>query len=350
MSNINPDIFLKECVSGVVIDVRTPAEYESGHIPCAINIPIFSNEERAEVGTIYKKQSKEKAVERGLDIVGTKLGDFVRRVKTELKRRKTNREETTLYLYCWRGGMRSNSMAWLFTTAGFKVEVLRGGYKAYRASFIDKILKDTWKLFVLGGPTGCGKTYILEALKNKGEQVVDLEGIAKHRGSAFGNYGFDGNQPTSEHFSNMLYDELLKFDSSRYIWCEGESMSIGKVFMPQEFHRLIQNSELIHFEISRELRLDHIMQDYGDCPTHELKQCFENITKRLGYDNAKKAIEYIDNGDIRSAATIGLDYYDKGYSHSLNNRVNKIKYRIYMEQDDPNLAADKLIEKIKEIL
>ncbi len=349
MENILAGDFLAKSKNGIIIDVRTPAEFADGHIPSAINIPIFSNEERVVVGTVYKKQSKEKAVETGLDFVGVKLGGFVRTVKKLMRKRELD-FDTPIYVYCWRGGMRSNSMAWLFRTAGFNVDVLKGGYKAYRASFIENVVAKQWKLIVLGGPTGCGKTYILNSLREQGEQVIDLEGLASHRGSAFGNYGHDTPQPTSEQFANCLYEELRELDSSKYIWCEGESMSIGRVFMPQEFYNLIQSSELIHFDMPVDVRLDHIMKDYGDCPKEVLTACFANITKRLGNDNAKKAIELIADNQIKEAAAIALGYYDKSYLHSLENRINKIKHRVFVEEDNPDQTAKILIEKSKEIL
>lgn len=348
MENIVIDDFLVQSKDGIIIDVRTPAEFSDGHIPSAINIPIFSNEERAVVGTIYKKQSKEKAIEKGLDFVGIKLADFVRAVRKILQKQGLS-SEAKLFLYCWRGGMRSNSMAWLFSTAGFNVEVLKGGYKAYRASFIDKITNNYWQYIILGGPTGCGKTYILDALKQQGEQIVDLEGLARHRGSAFGRFGHIEPQPTSQQFANLLYSELLTLNPKKLIWCEGESMSIGKVFMPQEFFNAIQLSELIYFDMPIDVRLEHIMVDYGDCPAEILEQSFEKISKRLGYDNAKKAINLIASGDIKQAAAIALKYYDKAYLHSLENRVHKIKHRIFVENNDHAESARILIEKRKEI-
>ena len=348
MENLLIDDFLLHSKDGVIIDVRTPAEFSDGHIPSAINIPLFSDEERAIVGTIYKKQSKEKAIEKGLDFVGVKLGHFVRIINKMLRKQGLSKE-TKLLLYCWRGGMRSNSMAWLFTTAGFNVEVLKGGYKAYRASFLEKITNNHWQYIILGGPTGCGKTYILNALKEQGEQVVDLEGLARHRGSAFGQFGHNDPQPTSEQFANQLYSELLILNPEKPIWCEGESMSIGRVFMPQEFYNAIQRSEMIHFDMPTDIRLDTIMGDYGDCPAEILEKCFENISKRLGYNNAKEAIDLVALGEIKKAAAIALVYYDKAYFHSLENRVNKIKHRVFVEKNDYAESATILIEKRKEI-
>lgn len=344
MKNIPVIEFLSEIKDGVVIDVRTPAEYEKGHIVGAYNMPLFTNEERAVVGTIYVKQGKELAVERGLDFVGARLSNFIRETKNILKQNGGDRK-TPIYLYCWRGGMRSNSLAWLLSTAGFNVNVLLGGYKAYRRYFLSKLNVGYWNFTILGGPTGCGKTDILMSLAAKGQQVIDLEYLAKHRGSAFGVYGYDAPQPTTEHFGNTIFHQLAQFDSSRTIWCEGESMSIGKVFIPQELYNLIQCSNFIYFSIPRSVRLDHIVRDYGECPKEVLLQSFTNITKRLGFDNAKRAIELVNNGDLRGAADIALTYYDKGYNLCIDSRVGKIIRRIEMENDTPDLTADELIRE-----
>lgn len=346
MKNIPVSEFLNEIKGGIVIDVRTPAEYEKGHIVGACNMPLFTNEERAVVGTIYVRQGKELAVEKGLDFVGARLSNFIRETKKIIKQNDGD-EKTPLYLYCWRGGMRSNSLAWLLSTAGFNVKVLLGGYKAYRRYFLSKLNVGYWSFTILGGPTGCGKTDILQSLTEKGQQVLDLEGHAKHRGSAFGVYGYEEPQPSSEHFGNRIFDQLARFDSSRTIWCEGESMSIGKVFMPQELYNLIQRSNFIYFSIPRAIRLDHIVRDYGECPKEVLIQSFTNITKRLGHDNAKRAIELVNNGDLRSAADIALVYYDKGYNLCIESRAGKIIQRIEMEGDTPDLTADELIKLIE---
>lgn len=340
MRNLSVSDFIKQSQGGIVLDVRTPAEYEKGHIVGAINMPLFTNEERVIVGTIYKKQSRELAVERGLDMVGARLSHFVR----EARRLIHTNGDKTFFLYCWRGGMRSNSLAWLLSTAGFRVEVLLGGYKNYRRSFLSKLKVGHWNLTILGGPTGCGKTDILQSLREQGEQVLDLEMLARHRGSAFGSYGYEGNQPTSEHFANLIYNELLKMDSSRRVWCEGESMSIGRTFMPQELYNLIQASQFIYFSLPREVRLDHIVRDYGDCPTDLLIQSFSNIAKRLGFDRAKQAIEFVEAGDLRSAADIALHYYDKGYNFSIESRKGAIIKRVDMTEDDPNRNAQQLIK------
>lgn len=347
-NNIAPELFLSQSVSGLMIDVRTPAEYDAGHIPGAVNIPIFSNEERAVVGTIYKKVSKEKAIEKGLDFVGGKLGDFVRQVRKEYRKRDFS-PDTPLFVYCWRGGMRSNSMAWLFATAGFRVRVLKGGYKAFRNTFARKAEENYWKLITIGGPTGSGKTYILQALARMGEQVIDLEGLARHRGSAFGYYGFDQPQPSNEHFANLLYEQLHRLDPSRRIWCECESMSIGRVFIPREFFRLIVEAPMVYLEMPQELRLKHILSDYGDCPKEILTASFEGIAKRLGYDNAKRAMELVESGDLAAAAAIALQYYDKTYAHSMQKNQYPVICHYTAVSDCPERSAAEILTKVNEI-
>lgn len=341
MKNISVSEFISLSPFSVVIDVRTPAEFAKGHVVGAVNMPLFTNEERAVVGTLYKKKGKEAAVERGLDFVGPRMSHFIR----EARRLTGGDVSKQIILYCWRGGMRSNSLAWLLTTAGFKVVVLSGGYKAYRRSFESKLKIGHWKLVVLGGPTGCGKTDVLEALRTQGEQVIDLEGAAQHRGSAFGLYGYDEEQPTSEHFANIIYSEFLKLDPSRVVWCEGESMSIGRVFMPQELYNNIQKSPFIYFTLPEDERLNHIVRDYGECPTEVLVKCFNNISKRLGYDRAKEAIELVEAGRIREAAAIAMRYYDEGYNHSIHKRVGEIIARVDMPSDNPYENAKRLIEE-----
>lgn len=344
VKNIDAELFLKESAEGIIIDVRTPAEYALGHIVGAINLPLFTNEERAVVGTIYKQQSKEKAVEKGLEFVGPRMAEMVKTCRKLL--RKADR--TTLYIYCWRGGMRSNSVAWLMQTAGMEIKVLHGGYKAFRHSFIEALLNEKWRLMIVGGPTGCGKTYLLDALSAHGEQVIDLEGIAKHKGSAFGKHGFEEEQPTSEHFSNILYHELLKLDSNRTIWCEGESISIGHVFMPQEMFNLIQKSPFVYYEIPLKDRIDHIIADYGSCSKEGLIECFEKIKKRLGYDRALKAIEAVENGDLHLATEIAIAYYDKGYAKSIGERRGAIIEKVRIESYDLDQATVRLI-KIRQL-
>lgn len=321
----------------VIIDVRTPAEYAIGHIPTASNMPLFSNEERAEVGTLYKQVSREAAVLRGLEIVGPKLAYFVRKATKLAKGRE-------IYLYCWRGGMRSGSMAWLLSTAGLSVSLLKGGYKAYRARF-DEVVALPWQFVVVYGKTGCGKTDVLKQLEAQGEQVLDLEGLANHKGSAFGGMGL-GEQPSTESFINFIHNKLCTLSTDRIVWCEGESMLIGHVYIPQNlFHKLVA-SPIVVLDLDMECRIARLVTEYGAFDNELLIPTFERIRKRLGFDNTKEAIEALQVGDVATAARIALRYYDKGYSMATDKRTGMRLGTVYMESDTPDTAATKLKELV----
>ncbi|NVK27865.1 MAG: tRNA 2-selenouridine(34) synthase MnmH [Flavobacteriia bacterium] len=296
----------------ILLDVRAPSEYEAGHIPGAHSFPLFDDDERAEIGTLYKRQGKDKAVHRGLEIVGPKLAKFVTDAKNLAK-------DETIVLYCWRGGMRSGSMEWLLETAGLKVERIQGGYKSYRAWANQKIetYSEGAKWRVLSGMTGSGKTEVLKALAEKGEQVIDLEGLAEHRGSAFGHLLMKP-QPTTEHFMNLLGKELHKLRASKPIWIEDESRLIGKVVLPNNIYDAIQSAPHYDLKVTTDQRARNLVEQYGEASADQFKSSFNSIKKRLGGLRFKEAIECVESGDLEKAATIALEYYDKTYSHALN--------------------------------
>lgn len=320
----------------VIIDVRSPSEYAAGHKVGAHNVPLFSDAERAEVGTLYKQVSREKAIERGLEFVGPKMADIVRTV-----RKLASRDDDPIELYCARGGMRSASVAWLLRTAGLAVDVIKGGYKAYRADFERSLLVDQWSLVVINGATGSGKTDLLRNMATRGAQVLDLEGLANHRGSAFGGVG-QGEQPTTEHFINLLHNQFEYFSIDRPIFCEGESMLIGHVYLPRALYDLMQRSEQVEVIAPREDRLDRIVDQYGALPLSELKECFLKIAKRMGPDQTRAAIEALDASDITRAASFGLDYYDKCYK-----KAAKLDEAFILELHKERIAqsAEILIER-----
>ena len=239
---LNPKEFLEMGKTIPMVDVRTPAEFELGHIPDALNIPIFTNEERVLVGTKYKRASKDSAVLLGLELVGPKLARFVRQAKKIAP-------EKVIMLHCWRGGMRSGSMAWLFETAGFTVYLLKGGYKTYRSYNRDQFQEKS-ELVVLGGMTGSGKTDILHEMQAMGHQVLDLEGVANHKGSVFGALG-QANQPTNEHFENELAKIWSGFDANRPIWIEDESNSVGTVRINDVLFGRMRKAEVIRLDSVR---------------------------------------------------------------------------------------------------
>ena len=323
-----------------VIDVRSPGEFEKGHIPGAVNIPLFSNEERAHVGTVYKQESKEAAIEVGYTYVNPKLEDFI----TESFKVAPSGK---VIIHCWRGGMRSSSFAEHLGKNGFKdIRIIIGGYKAYR-NYILSELGNPLRLKVLGGYTGSGKTYILQELKKLGEQVIDLEGLANHKGSAFGAIGQKA-QPTVEQFENNLYNELRKLDAGRDIWVEDESHSIGKVRIPMPFFNQMREAMLCFVDISKEERSKFLVDEYAVLDKQMLERSILQITKRLGGLNTKTAVENLRKANFYEVAMILLQYYDKTYLKGMSSRDSERVMKIPLPDTDHYNNAKFILKKLKE--
>lgn len=330
--------FTQKAKTTPVIDVRSPKEFETGHIPGAYNIPIFSNEERAIVGTAYKKEGREPAIFKGLEIVGSKLRSFAEQARAIA-------QNNELLVYCWRGGMRSASMAWLFETIGIQCYILDGGYKSFRR-YGKTLLTQAEKLIVLGGLTGSGKTDILIKIKEQGEQIIDLEQLAHHKGSAFGSLGQE-IQPTNEQFENSLICEWLKLDLSKPIWIEDESHSIGSNWIPLELFEKIRKAPVIKIELDKQKRIDRLVKEYAVFDPKYLENCILKIGQRLGGQNVKKAIELLKNGNLEQVADVTLAYYDKSYNFGLDKREKNTVYPVNLKTDNPKKNAEILIEFAK---
>ena len=327
--------FLEKSESLTIIDVRTPAEFEQGHIPGAVNIPLFSNDERVIIGTLYKKNGKDKAVLEGLKIVGPKMYDFVVAAKKVAVKKE-------ILVHCWRGGMRSASMAWLFETAGLKADTLEGGYKAYRG-YNREALNRTQKIHILGGMTGSNKTDILLEMKKMGAQVIDLEGEARHRGSSFGQIGLEP-QPTNEQFENNIAKLWLELNPEEVLWLEDESKAMGRVRIVDEMFNLIRKSPLFILQKTKEMRIQHLVDEYADLDVEELKNAVLRIERRIGGQNLKLALEALDNKDFADVANLTLNYYDKTYTYGIEKREEVEK--IYMDSNtaDPIANAEMILE------
>ena len=319
----------------MVIDVRSPAEFARGHLPGAVNIPLFSNEERAVVGTLYKQVGRTEALEKGLAFVGPKMEGFVAQVRKERKGRP-------LLIYCWRGGMRSNSFGWLMRTAGFPTAVVPGGYKAWRKE-VHAILHSPFSFYMLAGHTGSGKTEVLSALGRLGHQVICLESLAKHRGSAFGAIG-QGEQPTTESFENELAQALFALNPTLPIWLEDESISIGKVFIPQAFFTRMQQAPTCFLRVPFENRLQRLVDMYGSLPKDELAEAFSKLQKRMGGQHVKAALAFLEAGNLKEAARIALEYYDKAYAHSFSRKETKNTTTLEARGETPMEWAQQLNE------
>lgn len=331
-------LFLSEALTIPVIDVRSPSEFAQGHIPNAINIPIFTNEERTIVGTKYKQSGRELAVMAGLELVGPKLTEKIKKLKQQV-------EGKDILIHCWRGGMRSNNMAWLYELAGYNVSVLEGGYKSYRR-FIRSKWDEKRNYKILGGKTGSGKSEILKVMEKQGEQVLDLEKIALHRGSAFGNLE-NHEQPTTEQFENNLYEDWKKFNDTEIIWMEDESRAIGKVSMPEALHFQVRNNLTYFIDVPKKYRIDRLVNEYANYSEQSLVDGVNRISKRLGGLNAKLAIEAIQIKDFSTSADILLTYYDKAYLMGLSTRDQNKVVKIETDTDDAKLNADLLLKEIK---
>jgi len=354
VQKINIDNFIIESSasigSSIIIDVRSPAEFEHAHISHALNLPLFDNEQRAIIGTTYKKQSREAAIKAGLPLFGQKMLSMIETVEAWIKGRQKENDITkpTIYVHCWRGGMRSAAVAWLLDLYGYKVVQLTGGYKAYR-NWVLAQFTITYPLKVLGGYTGSGKTEILKALQEKNYAVIDLEGLAHHKGSAYGAIG-QLPQPSQEMFENILAEKLFEVNKKqKSIWIEDESQRIGTVLIPTPLFHLMRNSTCYFMTIPFEQRLNFIVEGYGSFDQKSLIEATMRIQKRLGGLETKTAVDYISEGALKEAFSILLKYYDKWYEkNAKNDVVPKIKLiPISSEIVDPNYNAH-LLEKLSE--
>lgn len=323
--------FLK--VPGVVIDVRSPAEYAHSRIPGATNIPLFSDAERAVVGTTYKQQGRQQAIELGLRLVGPKLADL-----TVDARRLAN--GGCAKVHCWRGGMRSGSMAWLLRTAGLQVVTLEGGYKAFRRRALTE-LKRPLQLHVIGGLTGSGKTRVLHALRTLGEQVLDLEALAHHRGSSYGMLN-QPPQPSTEQFENEIAVRWASFDPKRPVWIEDESRMIGMCKIPDALFQQMLYAPLTFLERPLEQRVEILLEEYGVIGSAALIQATMRLQKRLGLERTQSMLALIQARQLPDAIAMALEYYDKTYTYGLSKK----KPRPIQKLSCGNLSAQELAVKL----
>jgi tRNA 2-selenouridine synthase len=311
-----PEQFLLLALRLTVIDVRSPGEFQQGHIPGAYNIPLFDNDERARVGTTYVKIGKDPAIELGKTIAGEKTDYYLDAIQPVAP-------EKTMLLHCWRGGMRSAKIAAYYAENGYRVFVLEGGYKAYRG-YIRQQFASGRPVFLIGGYTGSGKTGILKEIGKLGHQTIDLEALACHKGSNFGHLG-QHSQPSTEQFENNLYVQWAELDPLKPLWLEHESISIGNVFLPNTFHAAMLNGKLFFIELPKDYRIQRLVNEYACFDKPLLKAVLTHLGQYMGSYQAREVLIALQNDDFEKVADITLVYYDKLYENSLVRRpIQKI--------------------------
>lgn len=292
----------------VLIDVRSPKEHKSENIPASINIPLFDDEERRIIGTIYDNESTEKAKQIGIESASKRLPAIYEKVAN------LNKEYNNLVFFCARGGYRSSSLVNLFKTLGVNAIKLDGGYKGYRKYIFEhlpEIIKDI-NFVVLYGNTGTGKTEILKELQKLGSDILDLEGCANHRGSLLGSVGM-GEQNSQKIFESLVYESLIN-RKSNVVFVEGESKRIGKIIMPEYLYDAINIGINIKIEADIETRIDNLLKDYVHENDEELIESLNLLRHNLGNKIIDNYIEMIKKHEYRSVIEeLIVKYYDPHY-------------------------------------
>lgn len=327
------DEFLKLRETLPVVDVRSEGEFAEGHIRSAINIPILNNAERVAVGTDYKQKGQAEAIRTGFRLVGPRLLDIIDQAKAVT-------EKNEMIVHCWRGGMRSGNFCQFVGMAGMKTHQLKGGYKAYRQEALQSF-KTPFKFVVLAGSTGSGKTEVLQALAANGEQVIDLEQLASHKGSVFGGL-MQKPQPTTEQFQNDLFEKILTLDPGKRVWIEDESVAVGKIFLPLDFWQTMGRSPVVALSVEKDIRIQRLVNEYGAADKNEFLEAMTGITKKLGGQHFKAAKEKLLENDMAAVMDILLTYYDKAYRNGLEKKKNRIAANVVWNGTDKNKFVNEL--------
>lgn len=310
---LSVETFLASPDSWFVLDVRSPCEYAKGHIPHSLNVPLLNDDERKAVGTTYKQKGRQEAVLLGWELVGPKM----RQLGEKLRDYATTRN---VLVYCARGGMRSGIVSNLLELMDLPVSRLEGGYKSFRAYIRALWQQPEYPIVILGGMTGAGKTEYLYHLAEAGESMVDLEGLANHKGSAFGAYGLPP-QPTQQMFENLIGWQWSTLSPGQPVWIESESLRIGRLCVPDTLWARMKPAPVLELVASMTERMERLLQEYGTLPANLLREGVEKIRRRLGDVYTDKALEALEHGQTEDCFSILLNhYYDRFYQNGLRRR------------------------------
>ena len=332
-----------------VIDVRSPAEFALDHIPGAVNYPVLNNEERVEIGTLYKQESPFAAKKLGAALVSRNIATHLENHFLEFPR------EWRPLIYCWRGGERSGAFTHILNRIGWKAMQLEGGYQGFRRIVIDRLEQSTqqFSFQVICGMTGSGKTRILQELKALGAQVLDLEALAIHRGSVLGNEP-NIEQPSQKAFETALWNALRKLDSSKPVFVESESKKVGGLHIPDELMEKIRKGVCIELRSSPATRVSWLMREYHHflTDTNYFKQKLALLTAHYGKVQIAKWNDVIDAGDFPNLVEeLLVKHYDPSYSSSIVRNFPNYDREKYVELESDNdqafaKSAKAIIEKL----
>lgn len=326
----------------VVIDARSPSEFAEATIPGAVNVPVLDDAERAEVGTLYKQIGKKEARQRGVELVAPKIPAMVAKV-AELQEKTSQ----PVVVFCWRGGMRSLALVQFLELAGVPARQLEGGHKGFRGHVLEFLEQANWgRMIVLRGLTGVGKTNYLLKLSAAGYPMIDLEGLANHRGSAFGSLGLP-SQPGQKMFEALLWDELRKIPRDGYVLAEGESRHIGRVALPVKVYKSLQIETSIWLKASLPMRVRNILEDYPaiDSLKNDFVGPIKALKDKLGKKQVAEYLEWLDAGDWEKlVGDLMENYYDPLYRHTLPDR------RVEVELEPEGAALEKIEAAIQAVL
>lgn len=325
----------------LVVDVRSPCEHEAERLPNSINVPLLSNQERELIGTIYKVDGEMIARRHALKLIAPKIPAII----DEIVALRTSHSRA-MVVYCWRGGLRSESVASLLSMAGLDCFRLQGGYKSWRRHVLNDFQTDRYQFIpiVLHGLTGAGKTEVLKELGHRGSHVLDLEELANHRGSTFGSMGL-ATQPTQKNFDGMLWQQLREAGNNT-VYLEAESRKIGRVSLPDCIYSRIKSGTPIIVTGTLEKRVERIIADYLSTNTQqELERALDllaDLKERLGVQKLQEIKAAVLSGDLRSGIRMLLtDYYDPLY---LKHFQHGAPFQLEVSGDNPAIAAEEIAQ------